>query len=204
MIEQITAGNSHELDRRYRDTYGFLRKKSGDRLLVSVRAVDPRYTLVRDFKGNDYQLNSDTGCELEFTQVPSQWFQPSPKTLVYVCRRAERQWKRGICQANTLLRTPRKNGRELLSIDVTPQRIAALFHPEEDTNAFHEATYDLNCGLWSKYFAWAEDTVWARDNPIGKVDHKDKTVILDDPELFSQEIRDALVRSNSEYKVINV
>jgi hypothetical protein len=201
MIEQITAGNAHEMDRRYRDTYGFFKTSSGKRILVNVRAVDTRFTIVRDFKGNDYQLNSDTGCELEFTHVPSQWFQPNPKTLVYVCRIAERQFKRGICQANTQLRSPQKNGKSLFTIDVTPERIAQLYYKDEDLNAFAKSVYEINCGLWSKYFAWAEETVYLRDIVIGKVDHKTKEIILDDHDLFQQEMRDALVRCNSEYKV---
>lgn len=202
MIEQITSSNSKEFEKRYRDTFGFLKTKTGKNVLVNVTRVGGNATDVRDYLGNYYTLNSDTGCELEFTQVPSQWFNPIPGVIVYVSRRAERQWRRGICEANTTMLTPLKNGLRLATLDITPDRISQLFYPENDCAAFDGAQIK-ECGLWSKYFAWAINTVYVRDMQIGMVDHEKRTVKLDDPELFVQEMKDALARSNSNYKVVN-
>lgn len=202
LIEPITRANSREMVQRYQETYGFLKTVSGKRILVEIDAIREGYTVCSDAKGNKYQLNSDTGLELEFTQVPSQWFSVAPKKIVYVSRKADRQWKRGICHANTSIMAPRKSGESLFGVNVTPGAIEQLFYPSEDDNSF-TSCYDMNCGLWSKHFAWAENCVYVRDLLIGTVDHKDKTIKLDDKELFSQEMRDALVRSNSDYRVVN-
>lgn len=202
MIEQIIRDNSRELEKRYQGTYGFLQSESGKKLLVSVDSITERYTVVSDDKKNQYQLNSDTGCELEFTQVPCQWFNPCEGVIVYVNRRPERQWKRGICSANTLLSIPRLSGSDFYTAKMNAGKVSQLFYPDPNSKAF-DSELKTKCGLWSKYFAWSMDTVYVRDMVIGKVDHELKTIKLDDYELFQQELKDALIRSKSEYKVVN-
>lgn len=183
---------------RYQGTFGFLKTPSGKKILVDITNVDAQYTEVVDTKGNNYTLASDTGCELEFTQVPSQWFQPDPEHIAYVTRRPERQYKRGICNANTAIWIPGRSGDRLSDVPTTSIRIEAIFNPSE-IRAFDDY-HKIKCGLWSKFFAWAESTVYAKDLKIGTVDHETKAVSLQD-EMFLQEVRDALVRSNSDYSV---
>jgi hypothetical protein len=199
MIEVVTRERSPEMAARYQGTYGFLKNGAGKKILVNIINVDARFTTVQDSKGNDYTLASDTGCELEFTQVPSQWFQPDPKHIAYVTRRPERQYKRGICDNNTSMYIPNKSGSALLFTETTPDRIEALFGPVEENDSFRTHT-PHNCGLWSKFFAWVEEYVYAKDMLIGTVDHKAGEVTLHD-DLFLQEVRDAIARSNAVYSV---
>lgn len=199
MIEVITRERSPEMAQRYQGTFGFLKTEAGKKLLVNILNVDTRYVEVQDCKGNNYTLASDTGCELEFTQVPSQWFQPDPDHIAYVTRRAERQYKRGICQGNTTIYTPHPTGTILNVIDTTPDRIEALFNPGVENKAFSKVN-KLACGLWSKFFAWAVNTVYVKDLNVGTVDHEKKEITLA-TSLFQQEMRDALTRSNSAYIV---
>lgn len=187
------------MDQRYRGTYGFLKNGAGKKLLVEILNVDARFTQVQDTKGNQFTLASDTGCELEFTQVPMQWFQPDPDHIAYVYRRAERQYKRGICAANTNIMVPRKNGYLLTNVDTSAAKIEALFNPEDGQSAFKDIN-KIKCGLWSKFFAWAEGYVYVKDMLIGTVDHETKIITLEDG-MFVQEMRDALNRSNSTYVV---
>jgi hypothetical protein len=199
MIEEITSLGYGEFSKRYHGTLGFLASASGKKRVVSVIDVGRSYTLVTDKNNTEYRLNNDTGCQMEFTQVPSQWFQPVKDCVVYVHRRPERQWRRGICADNTQIWTPRKSGESLMNIAVDAGKISQLFYPDSDSKDFDDL-YKINCGLWSKYFAWTVNTVWLKNLPIGKVDHKTKTITLATG-LFEQEMRDALIRSNSEYQV---
>jgi len=202
MIEEITSGNAREFEKRYSGTYGFLETKTGSKMLVEIRSVGEARTLVRDMKNNSYSLESDQGNKLEFTQVPSQWFNPKPGVIVYVHRAPERQWKRGICDSNTTMLAPSPSGKVLRAINVAGGRVAQLFHPDPESTAFDDIK-PIECGLWGKFFAWAVNTVYVKNIPIGEVDHKAKTVKLYDPDMFHQEMMDALRRSNSDYKVVN-
>jgi hypothetical protein len=199
MIEVVTRDRSPEMAQRYAGTYGFLKTDAGKKILVEIRDVQARYTEVTDSKGNNYTLASDTGIELEFTQVPSQWFQPDKDHIVYVTRKPDRQYKRGICDANTTLYTPYRDGTGLQAIGTDAKRVEAIFNPTGDSQAF-ASIRKIACGLWSKFFAWAGETVYVKDMSIGKVDHENKKIKLND-DMFLQEMRDALARSNSDYVV---
>jgi len=200
MIEEITRANREEFSRRYQGTYGFLTSDSGKKQIVTVAEVGSVYTEVHGIDRTPYRLNNDTGCTLEFTQVPSQWFQPDDDHIVYVCRRPERMWKRGICPDNTNMFVPNKGKLEMISVKA--DRVSQIFHPDKDVEAFDDIT-KIKCGLWSRLIAWADTTVFVKDVPVGTVDHERKLVMLDKVQ-FQQEVRDALVRSNSDYSVAGV
>lgn len=200
MIEVVTRERAPEMAQRYQGTYGFLKTPAGKKILVDILNVDGRYTEVKDTKGNNYTLASDTGCELEFTQVPSQWFQPDKQHIAYVTRRPERQYKRGICAGNTAIYTPRLGRQTLFVVDTTQERIDALFNPSEDNARAFRSVIPSHCGLWGKFFAWADGNVFVKDMYIGTVDHEDKSIKLENS-LFAQELRDALNRTNCSYSV---
>lgn len=199
MIEQITSDNYREFSARYLGTIGFLKSKSNERLVVSVDEITAAAVVVSNHEGVSYRLNSDTGCELEFTQVPCQWYQADKNHIVFLTRKPERQWKRGISLDNTNLIIPASTGEYGVSIKPTVSRITQALIPGVDTGAFNGMT-PIVCGLWSKYFAWAVNSVWVKDTMIGKVDHGTKEITLNYPQ-FQQELRDALIRSNSTYTV---
>lgn len=199
MIEQITSDNYREFSARYLGTIGFLRSKSNKKIVVSVDEITSKAVTVTDSEGVNYNLNSDTGCYLEFTQVPSQWYQPDENHIVFLTRKPERQWKRGINTENTSMMLPDGAGAVGIACRPTVTKLAAVLTPEEEIGAF--ATHpEIKCGLWSKYFAWAVNYVWVKDMLIGTVDHKAKEITLSYPQ-FNQELRDALVRTNSFYCV---
>lgn len=201
MIEVVTRARAPEMAQRYQGTYGFLKTGSGKKILVTINDVDTSSVEVMDVKSNKYTLASDTGCELEFTQVPSQWFQPDPDHIAYVNRRPDRQYKRGICPGNTNVFIPASCGKYLVGADTTAARINALFNPTDPEALRAFSRYSrMKCGLWSKFFAYAQDTVYCKDLVIGTVDHELKVIMLND-NVFAQEMRDALVRSNSDYTV---
>lgn len=200
MIEQVTRSNAGAMRERYEQTIGFLTTTSGRKIPVEIQEVGGTRTIVQDAAGNRYTLTCDTGCELEFTQVPSQWYQPDPNHIVYIARKAERQWKRGICDANTSLAVPIKGRTALYTIGLDRGKISQVFYPEPNSAVFDDIK-SIKCGLWSKYFAWADGVVWVKDMQIGKVDHVTKTVTLG-ADTFEQELRDALNRSNADYKVV--
>lgn len=198
MIEEITRAGREEFSRRYQGTFGFLESASGKKQVVTITEVGSAYTEVQDGNRIPYRLNNDTGCSLEFTQVPSQWFHPDEHHVVYVCRRPERMWKRGICPDNTLMFLPVKGNLQNINMDV--RKVSQIFYPDKESDAFDDIL-KIRCGLWSKLIAWADTTVFVKDVAVGTVDHEKKTVKLEKVQ-FQQEVRDALVRSNSEYSVV--
>lgn len=198
MIEQITSDNYREFSNRYLNTIGYLHSSSGKKIVVSIDAISSSNVVVSTHQGVQYVLNSDTGCELEFTQVPSQWYQVDDFHIAFLARKPERQWKRGINLENTAVWIPHTGGKTLGSYRPTIEMISSLLG-EEKTGGFSRYA-KIKCGLWSKYFAWSEETVWVKDIPIGKVDHESKIVDLTLKQ-FQQELTDALIRSNSDYSV---
>jgi hypothetical protein len=196
LVEEIKSTNAAENRSRYNGTLGFLTTESNKKLVVLIEEVGSSYTKVVDENGIAYTLKNDTGCKLEFTQVPSKWFRITPKHIGFVCRRAERQYKRGICVDNTRLYIPDKS-IGLLVKDITPEIIQQLFYPTTDIDVSFPI---VPCGMFSDYFAWINTNLYIKTVPIGTVDHNTKKITLL-TKIFEQELKDALNRSMSEYRL---
>jgi hypothetical protein len=197
IVADITSHDNREFRNRYVGTVGLLTSSSGKKIPVIISASNEAVTEVADFLGNKYSLLSDRGNTLEFTQVKSQWYQPDPHHIIYTCRKAERQWKRGMSADNTEMYFP-EDGL-ILSLQATVQRIGQIWYPAPDAEVF-QAIPNGVCGLWSKDFAYHDGHVFARNIRIGTVDHEGKMILLDN-DLFLQELQDAVRRKNTNYQV---
>lgn len=195
MKEVLTRANSTEFKARYYGTYGFLKAPSGKKLAVLITESGSSYTMCRDMDGNSYRLNNDTGCELEFTQVPNGWHTIHPGKVVYIYRLPERQWKRGISPENTGIKTFDNKGN-LYQIDFEPEIIQQIFYP---TEMEYEPT-GIECGTYGKFFAWGINKIYVKDIEIGTVDHKTASIKLSLP-IIEQELKDALARTRTMYEI---
>ena len=104
MIDTPTSDNWRDWVSRYVNTFGFfLNKNDGSTkpILVYVSAVNEQEATFTDSRGKSYSAYTDSGLMFKFIPVNRGFFRCNQGHLYYMERRPTRQWKRGICTANT-------------------------------------------------------------------------------------------------------
>lgn len=103
MLDTPTSSNYRDFHARYNGTYGWLVRENKPKQLVKLlECGEDELHFKLDEGGTVYHANVDSGVMFEFQQV-ERGFYKVKDTVWYLARIPSRQWKRGICTANTQL-----------------------------------------------------------------------------------------------------
>lgn len=101
MLDTPTSDNYRDFGARYSNTYGWLLRPSRPKRFVKLLDCDEDELRFRTSEtGTVYNAAVDSGVEFEFQQVEKGLYQVKDN-IYYLARVPARQWKRGICRANT-------------------------------------------------------------------------------------------------------
>lgn len=201
MFEKFTSANANDFRQRYQDTFGFFREEGRDPVLAKVDFVEGIVSW-RDRRGQRYELNPDTKANTGFQFLPPKpGFTNTNEGVVYVKRRAARQFSRGICHRNTVM--------YLITLH---KELKGVVWSEVAVNfKYLEMVYEANISKGDAFAAFVKGTVysfapseqfamskadlWVYETPIGKVLEVGERVVKlklnGDPALFRTEISDA-------------
>lgn len=110
MLDTPTSNNYRDFHARYHNTYGWILRPGRDKQFVKLLECDEtelRFTLD---DGMTHHVNVDSGVMFEFQQVERGFYRVNDD-IWYLARVPARQWKRGICVANTQLMLLDKSGK---------------------------------------------------------------------------------------------
>jgi hypothetical protein len=123
MIEEYKSSSWHDFRQRYQNTYGWYQSDSGKRVLVRVEKVAESSLSFIDREDNVYTALPDKGNQFQF--IPVEKGLHNTENGVVMCeRKTARQFQRGLCAANTVLKNLSLNG----SIAVEFSSVENIFH----------------------------------------------------------------------------
>lgn len=204
MFEKFTAFGAADFNQRYRGTYGYFTRR-GQRTLVQISEVNVSGVKFVDKYGLRYELRPDADEDTGFVFITpkSEYYNTLTGTPILVRRIAAKQYMRGICDKNTTL--------EFLSGEnqrVSFEHLESLYGGSvpfvEALNALRSQPRGKNKGIaLSRQLAyWHGDSKLKLFNlVIGEAEMNWKgtipvmAVTLHNPEMWGQEVRDALKRN---------
>jgi hypothetical protein len=182
MKVEFTSYGTRDFVQRYAETYGWLERPGKPSLLVKLLKIRENSLIFTDETGFEYTALSDRGNWFSFIPVVkgSYLYQDS---IVVVQRVPARQWRRGICEDNTSIRT-----LDHQSLNVNFETLKALFSPIRNTTieTFKE-TLIGNRVLFNNQFSLYQNRFFVYENFIGTYEPGKVTLNND---LFQQEVAD--------------
>lgn len=194
MKDTYTSENGRDFRQRYSGTYGKYTTESGKTITVFVDELTEDEVIFNDVTGAAMAAKIDAGVEFEFYPL-NRRLTDYNNAIIYSARRAERQWHRGVCSGNTKI-TDLSRARD---IPVSIAVVDTIYNSKQDPLA----TYNQYLAgtrknfLLSDKFAVVGPFVYLYDTPIGGLNGEQLVV----EQLFAQEVKDALLRSNINLKV---
>jgi len=191
MKDTFTSDNRRDFHQRYNHCFAWFIPDSGDKRLVYITRVNEDNVRFTTEEGMDYTAYADQGITWEFTQLERGWYASSNGQAHYVSRIPQKQYSRGISNANTSAYT--LADRILRNVDVS-------FNVVKDVCSSLSSTED-NIVVLSKHFAMNTKDVYMYDKIVGS---RKKNIITMINPVFQQEMIDAVKRSGKQYEVVNV
>lgn len=187
MLEKFTSENAADFRQRYEHTFGWLH--TSKKHFVYVSAVGREQTYFEDEHGTKMNLNLNSPYNFEFIPVTNGYYYSTDNHIYYLQRVPARQWRRGICSANTSMTTI--DGTQ---IEIDIKNLGSIFKVENQPYHFE---VDIPCAL-NKHFAITDDhQLKFRNRVIGS--REGHTVIVDN--IFYQELVDVNKRTGYKFKV---
>lgn len=184
MLDSLTKDNWRDFSQRYRGTYGWYTPEIGKPRAVYITNVSEEMVQFQGLDGNEYHALADKGVKFRFLPFRKKIFVGQDGAAYVAVRRPARQWRRGICNDNTLVYMLRPDGARAVPIATAVKQLMS----EEGSK--------LNKGVkLSDNFAIVGTIVYLHEHMIGGIVGNHITV-LNEYRLFKQELRDAL-RDNS-------
>jgi hypothetical protein len=190
MHDTFNSDNARDWQQRYGGTFGFLMRGS-ERVLVQFTDQTENYVYFKtESDGISYHAKINAGTSFEFIQVDNAWFNGKSGTVYLLSRLPNRQWRRGICKANTSVLMSQGNYVDQASIS---------FKILNDI--YYTATPDYSCkGLIStqraisRSFAIVHPYLYFYDQVVGKLN--ENTIVLNSKGvLIKQELTDVMRRN---------
>jgi hypothetical protein len=100
MREEFKSDAWRDFKQRYEGTYGWYEKDNGETILVNLRSVEGSAAVFQDAAGVPYTARPDRGNMFQFLPLERSVYN-TKDDVIYCYRVPQRQWKRGLCDANT-------------------------------------------------------------------------------------------------------
>lgn len=197
MLDTPTSSNYRDFGARYSQTYGWLIRDDKPKRFVKLLDCDEDELRFRTSEeGTVYTAVVDSGVQFEFQQVERGLYQ-AKNEIYYLARIPARQWKRGICRANTDVQVLTPLGfRECdKNYDVFnlifSSKVQPLYQPEIELGRSHI--------LLSKHFCLsAGGFLYFYNIKVGVVDTNGMLTLDSGYEILKQELSDVLRRNKWE------
>jgi hypothetical protein len=203
MLDTFTLDNRRDFNQRYRGSYGWYTEKETQRkIFVLMREVgEDRITFV-DQAGNPYMANAGADVVFEFLPATKKLF-VFGNDLLYIRRRPQRQWARGINIGNTRLcnvKTP--DGDIALSF---PRMVAAIAPQKHSVLELMAklSVGEIGVAALSNQFGVIGTTLYLYDNAIGTINFPARQIVMSEP-MFRQEVQDLMEKNFVGYEVVSV
>lgn len=182
MKVEFTSYGTRDFVQRYAETYGWLERNGKPNLLVKLLKITDSFLNFTDETGFEYTALSDRGNWFTFIPVVKGSYLYKD-TIVVVQRIPARQWRRGICEENTSIKTI-----EGVSLDTNFEVLKAIFSPVQNTTIeTFKHTLEGDRVLFNPQFSIYKNRFYVYDNVIGT--YESGKVMLNN-DLFQQEITD--------------
>jgi hypothetical protein len=202
MLDSFTLDNRRDFNQRYRGSYGWYTEKETQRkIFVLMREVgEDRITFV-DQAGNPYMVNAGADVVFEFLPATKKLF-VFGQDLLYIRRRPQRQWARGINIGNTRLcnvKTP--DGDIALSF---PRMVAAIAPQKHSVLELMAklSVGEIGVAALSNQFGVIGTTLYLYDNVIGTISFPSRRITMTEP-MFRQEVQDLMEKNFVGYEVVS-
>jgi hypothetical protein len=187
MKDTFTTDNRRDFQQRYLHCFAWYIPEVGEKQLVKIAQVRDEYVRFDTEAGYSYTAAIDKGVSWEFTQLERGWYTSSDGGAYYVSRIPQRQFARGISNANTQIV---KLTDRMRAQDVTFENVRDI--------CSNLTAKDQNIVVLSKHFAMNKKDVYMYDRVVGT---RNKNAITVTNKLFNQELRDAVARSGTAFEV---
>lgn len=158
MIDSLEQHGYRDFNQRYQGCFCFYKD-----MLVRIKRSTDNGVEFEDSKGNSY-IASDHKQPFEFMAISKGWYNSSDGPL-FVARRAQRQWVRGVSDATLFVRKV-KNGADcwgLKTIDFAS--LAAILEKEKEIEFSGQFPFAV-----SRNFALTDNFVLLWDQVVGTVE----------------------------------
>lgn len=193
MLEQFTSAGYRDFTQRYHNTFIWYNNEN-KRLLVKVTDVGQDVMTFTDEKKMTYTANADQG--VQFESVPCQrGLYNVGNEVVYVSRKAVKQYRRGLCNDNTSI-----HGFFYGPLPVTFDNVKSIFGEKgKDVNYVEEWLQKKREGVaFTTQFAVWSNVLYIYNQKIGVVDGK---VFRLTNSIFQQEVKDFIRNLNLPFTV---
>lgn len=196
MIEEFTLRGASDFSQRYRHTFGWYLQDSGDKILVKVDEVRSDKLHFSDEVGIPYVAYADKGNRFEFLPVERATYNTQTYGPVATERIPARQYKRGICTANTQI-TVIHGGLSTITPDF--DILTEIFASPLPDAAYIPALKNKGLAV-GNLFILSGEAVRLYHSPIGSYKQQGSrlAITLTTP-LFQQELSDALAKLPLEF-----
>ena len=201
MLDSPTSANIEDFRQRYRNTYGFLKRKDNADLLIYIKETGHDRVTFTNTLGQEFYANLNKDVMFEFLPIIRGWYATrlGPRFFMRV---AERQYHRGISRGNTTvysinLATDRL-AIDALRMDVL-EDIFVLKFPSPTFSSYQRCTADYF--IPSKHFLLTGLSLYMYDRKIGDIDPTRTKLVLSD-KTFQQEVSDFIRRQNLPLEVV--
>lgn len=195
MKDTYTSENGRDFRQRYSGTFGRYTTESGKKITVYVNELTDQEVLFNDINGVNLSARVNSGVEFEFYPL-NRRLTDHNKTILYSCRKPDRQWKRGVCIDNTKIIDLARG----MEIPVGHTVVDAIYNSQANfLDTFNQFKKGSRTNfLLSDKFAVVNGHVYLYDKPIGKFKNLEEVDVLP---LFVQEVKDSIARNNLPLKV---
>lgn len=171
MFEKFTQENRRDFATRYEGTYGFFYREGTKKFLTRLEVVGEAVKFV-DAKGVSYELMPDSVEDTGFEFLPPKaGFFNTARGAMFVFRRAQRQFSRGISERNTIIYLLDDKAGGLLPMTVDFSNLTAVYEStltgKDQWERF--VSGKLPSVAIGKQFAITRKTVYVLDVKVGKV-----------------------------------
>ncbi len=171
MKEEFKSAGWKDFQQRFQGTFGWFETANKRPMLVQLTKVSDTRLLFTNKDGMEMIANPDK--ENVFTFIPvERGVYDTGKTVVYVERIPNRQWKRGICDENSKIIDLETNDQLRCSFEL----LESIFSKPSSRGV-----------VFNNIVAFIGDTVYLYNRVIGT---KDKKAITLSDNLFEQEVSD--------------
>jgi hypothetical protein len=186
MKEEFTSSWWKDFHQRYESTYGWYEKENKEKLLVYLAKVSEDQLTFLDKLGVAHYANPDKGNVFTFIPVEKGCYNYG-NSVVATQRVPARQWKRGVCPANTRITDLASGGHMPLNFT----SLELIFLPQKNENLEKFKKTGHGNVAFTNCLALANNNLYVYQHKIGKLE--DNTFKVDN-EVFVQEVKDMVAR----------
>lgn len=193
MKDTFTSDGSDDFRRRYEHTFGWIILRDV-KTFAEIREVSDSAVYFSLGSGRNFHINADKDIIFEFAPLNRAWYNTPVRDEVYLVERSPaRQWKRGICSANTTMCDSSLN-----QIEITYEKLKLVYDPISPYFMANDDITEYQNIALSPHFAVLKGSLYFYSDCIGKL-HGNRIILSN--AIVYQEIADLIRRNRLDLNV---